>query len=77
MAKRAETLAKEYELGKSREAFYTYIVESLINGQRQQAKDLFNEMHKDDQQHFLIDWLDPKIGYHKSVMNICIIELTS
>lgn len=74
--KRAETLAKEYELGKTEEDFYQYIVDSLVNGQRQQVRSLFNQMHKDNQQDFLINFLDTSIGYHKSTLNICIIELT-
>ena len=76
ITKRAETLAKDYELGTNAEDFYNYIVDSLINGQRQQVISLFNMMHKDNQQDFLINFLDVKIGYHKSTLNICIIELT-
>ena len=76
MKKRAETLAKEYELGKHAEDFYKYIVDSLLNGNRQQLRNLFNEMHKDDQQNFLINFLDVREGYHKSTLNICICELT-
>ena len=76
MKQRAGTLAKEYELGKNAEDFYQYIVDSLINGNRQQVRNLFNEMHKDDQQNFLINFLNVREGYHKSTLNICIIELT-
>lgn len=77
MTHSAETLAKTYELGSDRaEAFYDYIVETLINGQRPQVRQLFNEMRKSSQQDFLINHLDLSIGYHKSVLNICIIELT-
>lgn len=75
MVKRAETLAKEYELGTEARDFYTYIVDSLINGQPQQVKKLFNEMHKDDQRNFLINFIKPESGYHKSILNICICEL--
>lgn len=76
MAKRAETLAKELELGTEAEDFYQYIIDSLINGQRQQVRNLFNRMHKDAKQEFLINFIDVKIGYHKSTLNICIEELT-
>ena len=38
--KHAEDLAKEYEWGYPSQ-YFEYIVESLINGQRQQVRDLF------------------------------------
>jgi len=76
MKKRAETLAKDHELGTTAKDFYQYIIDSLINGQRQQVRSLFNEMHKDNKQDFLINFLDVSEGYHKSTLNICIIELT-
>lgn len=76
MAKRAHTLAKEYELGNEADFYFDYIIQSLRNGQRQQVRNLFNQMHKDDKQHFLVNYLDVKKGYEKSVLNICIIELT-
>ena len=69
MKKYAEDLAKEYDF-KTKEEYYNYIVESLVNGQRQQVKDLFNAMHKDDQQNFLINYLDVLKGYDKSCLNI-------
>jgi hypothetical protein len=71
----ASTLAKEYEVGTNNSEFYMYIVESLINGNRQQVRDLFNQMRKHSQQEFLIDFLKPTEGYDKSVLNICIEEL--
>lgn len=76
MSKYAQDLAKQYELGNNQEDFFNYIVDSLINGQRQQVRNLFNEMHKDDQQDFLINHLDVNVPIDKSVLNICIIELT-
>lgn len=75
MRKYAEDLAKEYEF-KNAEEYYQYIVDSLINGQTSQVRSLFNQMKPDSQQDFLINFLDPSEGYHKSTMNICIIELT-
>ena len=77
MKKHAETLAKEYELGTNKEGFYNYVIDSLINGQRQQVRDLFNSMKKDSQQDFIVNFLNVSIGYHKSVLNICAIELTN
>jgi hypothetical protein len=77
MTQRAHTLAKYYEVGKTEEDFYNYIVDSLVNGQPQQVKELFNEMHKDAKQDFLINFLKPSIGYHKTTLNICIVELTN
>lgn len=75
MKKYASTLAKEYGFNHYHD-YFEYIIESLINGNRQQVRDLFNAMHKDDQQTFLVNYLDRDQGYHLSVLNICIIELT-
>lgn len=77
MIKLAETLAREYELGKSKEDYYQYIVDSLINGNRQQVRKLFNQMRRDSKKDFLINFIYVKNGFHKSVLNICIEELTS
>ena len=75
MAKKyAETLAKEYDF-ETKEEYFDYIIMSLGNGQRQQVKELFNQMKSEDQQEFLTDHLDPIIGLHKSCLNICIGEL--
>ncbi len=71
----AEQLARDYDLGTSENDFYNYIVESLINGNRDQVRSLFNELQKADKQTFLIDYLNPSKGIEKSVLNICIIEL--
>jgi hypothetical protein len=75
MKKFAKTLAREHEM-KTDNDYYSYIIESLINGQRQQVRNLFNAMHKDDQKYFLTTFLNVKEGYEKSVLNICIGELT-
>ena len=75
--KRADSLAKDYELGTEAVDFYNYIVDSLINGQRQQVRNLFNKMHKDDKQNFLVNFLEDDNGYHTSTKKICIVELTS
>jgi len=74
MKKRAETLAKEYDFEFEHE-YYDYIVVSLINGQRQQVRDLFNQMHNDDKQYFLNNYLQEDSGYHTSTRKICIGEL--
>lgn len=77
MKKYAETLAKSYELeDRTANGFFNYIVESLINGNRNQVKELFNEMKPESQREFLVDFLNPSEGYHKSTLNICIAELT-
>ena len=73
--KYAKDLAKEHELGHTAEAFYEYIVESLVNGPRQQVKDLFNAMKKCDQEEFLNDFLKEDGGYDTSTRKICIGEL--
>ena len=75
MKKYAQDLAREYDFNHAHD-YFEYIIESLINGNRQQVRDLFNAMHKDDQQTFLVNYLDRDQGYHLSVLNICIIELT-
>lgn len=76
MIKFAETLAKEYELGNTKEDYYNYIIESFINGNGYQVRRLFNEMRKHSKKDFLINFIDVKNGFHKSVLNICIDELT-
>ena len=75
MKQQAETLAKEYELGNTKEDFFGYILESLINGQRQQMKDLFNMMKGEDKKLFLVDYLEDDNGIQKSCKNILISEL--
>lgn len=76
MKKYAEDLAKDFDFTTEQE-YFDYIVESLVNGQRQQVRSLFNKMHKDSQQEFLLNFLEIGNGYHESVKNICIIELTT
>ena len=76
MNKRASSLAKELELNSSYD-YYNYIVESLINGNRSQVKELFNAMHNEDKEYFLINFIDSSQGYHVSTRNICIGELCS
>ena len=70
----AEDLAKDYDFN-SKYEYFDYIIESLINGQRPQVKELFNQMKGEDKQEFLIDYLDSDQGYHISTKNICISEL--
>lgn len=72
--KPAEDLAKEYDF-KTDDDYFNYIVESLINGNRQQVRDLFNKMITYDKQRFLTEHLDITKGIEKSVLNICIDEL--
>jgi len=72
--KYAETLAKEYDF-ETRDEFFDYIIDSLINGNRDQVKKLFNQMKSCDQSDFLINHLDNNTGYHISCRNICIGEL--
>ena len=75
MRKHAETLAKEHELGDNENDFFQYIVDSLINGQRQQVRDLFNSMKQDDQRTFLNDFLQDDNSHHTSTRKICVAEL--
>jgi len=74
MKKYAEDLCKEYDFNNKHE-FYDYIIESLVNGHRQQVRNLFNELKPGSQEEFLINYLDISEGYQKSVLNICIGEL--
>jgi len=74
MRKYAIDLAKEYEFNTADE-YYQYIIDSVINGQRQQARDLFNELKPEDQQTFLIDYCRDSEGIERSTKNICIAEL--
>ena len=75
MRKFAETLAREHDFT-TKDEYFNYIVESLVNGQRQQVRDLFNKMKGCDQQDFLINYLSDNGGFGQSVRNICIGELT-
>ena len=52
----AEDLAEEYDFN-SKEQYFEYIVDSLINGNRSQVRELFNQMHADDKEYFLENWL--------------------
>lgn len=74
MKKYAEDLAKEYDF-ESENDYFNYIVESLVNGQRQQVRSLFNRMKPESQREFLIDYLEEDSGHHTSTRNICIDEL--
>lgn len=71
MKKYAEDLAKEYDF-ETKEQYFQYIIESLINGQRQQVKDLFLEMHKYSKLEFLNDFLKDDNSYHTSTRKICL-----
>ena len=74
--KYAETLAREYER-ETKEDYFELIVESALNGQWSQVKNLFNAMHNYSKQEFLIDYLNEGYTIHRSVRNTCIKELCS
>ena len=72
------TLAQQHDFNTAEE-YNFYIVDSLINGQRQQVKELFNDMQPDDQISFLNNFLDQSPAIYtreiiKEVRNICIQE---
>ena len=69
--KHAEDLAKEYDFN-TKEEYFNYIVDSLINGQRQQVKNLFVKMNNDSMLEFLNDFLNDDNSYHTSTRKICI-----
>lgn len=75
MKKYAEDLAKDYELGEHPADYYQYIVDSLENGQRQQVRSLFNQMHDYSKEVFLNQFLEDDRGIHVSTKTICIQEL--
>lgn len=69
--KYAEDLAKEYDFN-SAEEYYQYIIDSVSNGQRQQAKDLFGRMENYDKERFLVDYCDTQGLIGRSTKNIMI-----
>jgi len=73
---RSDKLAESYELGSNCSDFYNYIIESLINGHRQQVRDLFNEMEPTDKNVFLNQFLICGDVHQDEVKSICIQELT-
>jgi len=73
MSKQLKTLAKEYEF-KTPHEYLNYIVESKINGNVQQVKDLFNQMKKDDKEYFINEYLTSSC-VEREVKKICIKEL--
>ena len=73
--KSAIYLAKERGLGSHENDFYNYIILSGSTGQWRQVRSLFMEMDNYYKKEFLVDYLQPAIGIHKSVMNYCIDEL--
>ena len=72
--KHAEDLAKEYGWDYPSQ-YFEYIVESLINGQRQQVRDLFNRMSPDSKDVFLNQYLEDDNSFHTSTRRICVSEL--
>ena len=72
--KDAKDLAKDYEFESAYE-YFEYIVDSLINGQRQQVRNLFNQMSDFSKRTFLNDFLNDDSGHHTSTRKICIGEL--
>lgn len=72
--KYAEDLAKSYDF-KTAEEYFQYIVESVINGQRTQAKSLFLKMDGYDKTRFLIDYCKTQGDQGESAKNVCIQSL--
>ena len=73
-----EELAKDLDFENGID-YYNYIIDSYINGNRQQVKDLFNDMEPDDQINFFNSYLDHNCDHWKpeaikEVRNICIDE---
>lgn len=73
--KRADKLAEELELGTTPVDYFNYIIDSLVNGQRSQVRELFNQMHKEDKKVFLFQWLEDGNRDHEEAKEICTNEL--
>lgn len=63
--KTVETLAKEYDFNDSTE-YYNYILDSVINGQRQQARNLIEAMRKGDKKQAIVYFEDILISWDLS-----------
>ncbi len=73
MKKSAQNLAIDYELEEpTAAAFYSYILESLINGNRQQCIDLFLEMNDHSRYVFLAEFLEHDNKIQSSCLRICL-----
>lgn len=70
----AEDLSKEYEFGTAEE-LYNYIVDSLINGQRLQVRNIFEQLNSYSKKEFLNDFLQDDNSYHTSTRKICVAAL--
>ena len=55
-----EALLKEYDF-ETESQYYEYIYESVVNGQRKQARSLFHEMPQDNRLEF-VDWVYDNIN---------------
>lgn len=69
--KYAEDLAKEYDF-ETAEQYYQYIIDSVSNGQRGQAKNLFRQMENYDKERFLVDYCENCGLIGRSTKNIMI-----
>ena len=69
--KYAEDLAKQYDFSTDAD-YFQYIIDSVINGQRSQAKKLFLAMDDYDKERFLIDYCKTRGDQGESTKNVCI-----
>lgn len=75
MKKKLLTLAKDHEFS-TEEEYFNYIIDSYINGQRQQVRELFNDMRKEDKEDFLFNYLNSGgKETNEAIKKICIEEL--
>ena len=76
MAKLLKTLTKVLDLDTyETNAYFDYIILTLMNGQRQQVRSLFNDMRKEDKKDFLTFLTDHEYLNTKELLSICIDEL--
>ena len=73
MAKLLKTLCRELELDQEHQ-YYEYIIESKINGNNSQVRELFNDMKKDNKKFFLNDHLGDS-NVDNEIRKMCIEEL--
>jgi len=66
-----EELIEEFEF-ETEEQFYDYIIESKINGQQSQVRQLFNYMPENNQDYFLNEYLEDENHPHKVVKMFCL-----
>ena len=74
MQKTILELAKELDFN-SEIDYFNYIIESFVNGNKQQCIKLFNKLDRNNKVYFMTQFLDEESETDKRVKEILIIEL--